>query len=175
MITPTQMRRQRIILSKGYTSHGKGLLRYANSKIYDKTLGDDLVQSTFLKTWTYIVKGGKVDMMEAFLFHILKALIIDEYRKRKTTSLDVLIEKGFEPSFDDTKRTIDIHDGKQAIRLIAGLPVQYQKIMRMRYVQDLSLKEISLITGKSTNAVAVLSHRGLKKLKTLYKIASQGV
>jgi len=38
----------------------------------------------------------------------------------------------------------------------------------MRYVKDLSLKEISLITGQSTNATAVQIHRGLEKLKLLY-------
>ena len=40
--------------------------------------------------------------------------------------------------------------------------------MRMRYVQDLSLKEMALITGKSQNALAVQAHRGLMKLKLLY-------
>jgi DNA-directed RNA polymerase specialized sigma24 family protein len=38
----------------------------------------------------------------------------------------------------------------------------------MRYIQDLSLQEISLITGQSKNAVAVQIHRQLEKLKLLY-------
>lgn len=38
----------------------------------------------------------------------------------------------------------------------------------MRYAQDLSLKEIALITGQSRNTVAVQAHRGLIKLKILY-------
>jgi len=41
-------------------------------------------------------------------------------------------------------------------------------MMRMRFIQDLSLKEISLITGQSTNAIAVQIHRGLIKLRLLY-------
>ncbi|MCR4327924.1 MAG: hypothetical protein NUV53_00190 [Patescibacteria group bacterium] len=40
--------------------------------------------------------------------------------------------------------------------------------MRMRHAQDLSLKEISLITGQSRNAVAVQAYRGLVKLKILH-------
>ncbi len=40
--------------------------------------------------------------------------------------------------------------------------------MHMRYVRELSLKEISLITGQTTNATAVQLHRGLEKLKLLY-------
>ena len=40
--------------------------------------------------------------------------------------------------------------------------------MRLRYAKDLSLKEISLITGQSRNTTAVQVHRGLEKLKFLY-------
>jgi RNA polymerase sigma-70 factor (ECF subfamily) len=160
------------ILSAGYANYSKVLRRYAVSKTSNQTTSDDLIQDTFYKTWKYLMKGGKIDVMEAFLFHILKALVIDEYRKRKTTSLDILLEKGFEPSADDTARNIDMLDGKQIIELIAGLPLLYRKVMRMKYVQDLSINEISLITGQTRNTVAVQTHRGLEKLKMLYLLKS---
>lgn len=62
-------------------------------------------------------------------------------------------------------------DGKRALLLISRLPEKYREVIRMRYVQDLSLKEISLITGKSKNTIAVQMHRGLEKLKKLYTSA----
>jgi DNA-directed RNA polymerase specialized sigma24 family protein len=43
--------------------------------------------------------------------------------------------------------------------------------MRMRYVQELTIQEMSLITGQSKNAFTVQTHRGLKKLKLLYKFS----
>jgi DNA-directed RNA polymerase specialized sigma24 family protein len=49
------------------------------------------------------------------------------------------------------------------------LPKKYQKVVHMRYVQDLTLEEMSLITGQSKNAMAVQVHRGLEKLKLLYE------
>ncbi len=169
MITRRQMKLQGRLLTAGHVSFERGLHRYAASRISDDMLSDDLVQNTFLKTWKYLVRGGKVDLMEAFLYHILKALIIDEYRKRKTTSLDTLLEKGFEPSIDTAERNVDIVDGKQAMDLIAQLPVLYRKVMRLRYIHDLSLKEIALITGQSRNTVAVQTHRGLEKLRELHR------
>ena len=137
-------------------------------KTHDHATGEDLVQDTFIKTWRYLVKGGKIDLMKAFLYHILNQLIIDEYRKQKTSSLDSLLEKGFVPSVDYSERMINTFDGKTAVSLIRHLPIKYRKVLRMRYVQDLSLKEISLLTGQSRNAVAVQVHRGLAKLKILY-------
>lgn len=41
--------------------------------------------------------------------------------------------------------------------------------MKMRYVEDLSLDEISLITGKTKNTVSVNLNRGLEKLRDAYK------
>jgi RNA polymerase sigma-70 factor, ECF subfamily len=170
MITQTQMGQQRRLLGNGYADFSKGLNRYARSRVSDSALAEDLIQGTFLKTWAYLVRGGRIEVMEAFLYHILKALIIDEYRKRKLVSLDLLIEKGFDINFDETNRLGAILDGRQAALLIAQLPVLYRKVMRMRYLEDLSLKEISLKTGQTKNAVAVQTHRGLEKLKALHEL-----
>jgi RNA polymerase sigma-70 factor, ECF subfamily len=175
MITQTQIGQQRIILGAGYADFSKGLHRYARSKVSDTALADDLIQSTFLKTWAYLKRGGRVEMLEAFLYHILKALIIDEYRKRKSISLDVLLGQGFDPVHDETQRLTNILDGKQAVALIAQLPVLYRKVMRLRYLEDLSIKEISLQTGQTKNAVTVQSHRGLEKLKSLYELQARSV
>ena len=77
---------------------------------------------------------------------------------------------GYEPKANDPpEHLLNILDGKAALLLIARLPISYQKVMRMKYVQDLSLKEMSLITGQTKNALAVQLHRGLEKLKIIYK------
>lgn len=158
-------------LAEAYFSYEKMLLRHAFSKTGDQFMSENMVQQTFMKTWLYLVKEGKIDFMKAFLYHILRNLIVDQYRKPKTTSLDTLLEKNFEPRVNNPGRLIDIIDGKAAMLLINDLPEKYKKIMQMRYVQDLSLKEIHLVTGQSKNALAVQTFRGLEKLKLLYGYA----
>ncbi|MFZ2049235.1 MAG: RNA polymerase sigma factor [Minisyncoccia bacterium] len=167
-MTKKQDTKRNEIMTAAHNDFNKGLNTHAYFKVHDHTLGEDLVQDTFLKTWSYLVKGGKIDVMKAFLYHILNNLIIDEYRKRKTTSLEVLMEKGFEPSNNDAENIFNALDGKGLLLLIQRLPINYQKIMRMRFIQDLSLTEMSLITGKSKNTLAVQVHRGLEKLRHLY-------
>ncbi len=170
MLTPKQEIQKQVMLTVAHHNYGKGLNSYAFFKVSDHVTSDDLGQDTFMKTWSYLIKGGKIDVMKAFLYHILNNLIVDEYRKRKhkTTSLDFLLEKGFEPSTGHHGRLFNVLDGKAALLLIQRLPATYQKVMRMRYVQDLSLTEMSLITGQSKNTLAVQVHRGLEKLKLLY-------
>jgi len=167
-MTLEQETQQRAIMTTAHCDFEKGLNAHAFFKIHDHAMGEDLVQTTFMKTWAYLVKGGEIEMMKAFLYHILNNLIIDEYRKHKTTSLDVLVENGFEPGADHSLNLFNVLDGKAAALLIPRLPIKFQKVIRMRYIQDLSLKEISLLTGQSKNTVAVQVHRGLEKLKLLY-------
>src|SRR3989344_3265447 len=149
-------------LTVAHHDFNKGLNARAFFKTGSRMIGEDLVQETFMKTWAYLIKGGKVEIMRAFLYHVLNGLIVDEYRKRKTISLDVMLEKGFEPSADNPEKMINTLDGKTAFILIKRLPKKYQKVMDMRYVQDMSLKEISGITGQSKNTIAVQVHRGLE-------------
>src|ERR1035437_6101732 len=161
MTSKRQEAQRQIVLATAHNDFAKGLNAHAFFKLHNHAMGEDLVQDTFMKTWSYLVKGGKIDVMKAFLYHVLNNLIVDEYRKRKTTSLDVLLEKGYEPGADHTENLFDLLDGKTALLLISRLPERYQKVIRMRYVQDLSLAEMSLITGQTKNTMAVQVHRGL--------------
>lgn len=154
-------------LTKAYGDFEVGLKKRAFFKVSDPVLSQDLVQETFLKTWKYLVKGGKIYLMKAFLYHILNDLIVDEYRKTKPISLDLLREKGFEPSVDDVSRLIDKLDGKMALLLIQEIPQKYQQVMLLRYVQNLNLQEISDINGQSKNTNAVQIHRGIKIIRSL--------
>lgn len=168
MMTPEREKEQHVVLTAAHLAYAKGLNAHAFYKLNDHALGEDMVQETFLKTWKYLVKEGKIEIMRAFLYHILNKLIIDEYRKHKNSSLEALLDKGFEPSNDPSDRLINMLDGKAALLLIKHLPANYQSVLKMRYVQSLSLKEMSLITGQTKNALAVRLHRGLEKLKLLY-------
>ncbi|MEY2664219.1 MAG: hypothetical protein RIT04_27 [Candidatus Parcubacteria bacterium] len=172
MLTAKQkMRLHALIVTNAHNDYQKGLNSHAFFKIHNHETGEDLVQNTFIKTLGYLAKGGKIDTMKAFLYHVLNNLIIDEYRKQKrqVTSLDTLVEKGFEPSTDTTDELINFLDGKSALALIAQLPIAYRKIIRMRYVQGFSLKEMAHATGQTKNALGVQLHRGLQKLRALYK------
>lgn len=168
MTTSKQLAQQKLTLTVAHHDYQQGLNLHAFFRVRDRAVSEDLVQETFMKTWLYLKKSGNIVLMKAFLYHILNRLIVDEYRKHKTLSLDILIKKGFEPCDGQSSRLFNIVDGKEALLLIQRLPVKYQKVMHMKYVQDLSLQEMALITGQTKNATAVQVHRALEKLKLLY-------
>ncbi len=163
----------KILLTEAHNDYSKELKTRAFYKVNDRSLSEDLVQKTFLKTWNYLLKGGKIETMRAFLYHILNNVIIDEYRRHKALSLDGLLEKGYEPSVNYSEGIVNLMDGKIAVLLIERLPEKYRKVMHMRYIEDLSLEEISKITKQSKNTIAVQIHRGLESLKSLYKFSEE--
>lgn len=170
-MTPKEGKNIRSRMSTAHTDHNKGLNKQAFFKMHDSKISEELVQETFRKTLTYLDKGGKIDTMKAFLYHILHDLIVDEYRKNKPSSLDAMLENGFELGVEDPERFLNKLDGKATTLLIGRLPEKYRRVMNLRYVKGLSIKEIALITGQTKNAIAVQAHRGLAKLRVLYNLA----
>ncbi len=116
--------------------------------------------------------GYEVENFRPFLYKVLNNLIIDEYRRRKESSLDALLEiEGVdEGSFDDLQEnTVEALaatlDGKRAFELLNELSDQYREVIILRFVDQLGPREISELIEESENVVSVRIHRGLKLLR----------
>lgn len=154
-----------------YKEHTDSLFRYCYFKTLNRDEAKDMLQETFVKTWEYIRNGGEVVNMKAFLFRTAHNIVIDHYRKKKSVSLDDLFEQGFDRSTDiDTAQDLENQiDGAQALKLLDKIPDSYREVIFMQYVQGLSVKEIAEVLGESPNNISVKIHRGLEKIKQIYK------
>lgn len=161
------------ILARAYRNHEQALLRRSFYKISDQDLADDLVQTTFLKTWEYLSKDKQVDSIRGFLFHVLNRLIIDEYRKKKNISLESLSEAELQIEIDDSEQMFNQIDGKAAMLMIPLLEDKYEKVIAMRFEEDKTIKEIAEATQQPNNTVVVQIHRGIDKLAILLKVNSE--
>lgn len=158
------------VFIKAYGEHERALLKRSFFKVSNTGLSEDLVQTTFLKTWEYLTKEGEIDSMKAFLFRVLNNLIVDEYRKKKSLSLDALTEKGFQMKIDDSEQLVDAIDGKTVVLLLPLLEPKYRDVIAMRYLDEMPLEEIATATHQSKNTVSVQVHRGLDKLAVLFRL-----
>jgi RNA polymerase sigma factor (sigma-70 family) len=138
--------------SKAYT--------YIYLIVHNRDLADDIFQDTFIKAISNIQQGryhasGK---FLAWVNRIAHNLIIDHYRRLKTentVSVDAvdydilnsskLSEKSFEDMLSNEQLLKDI------VQLIDVLPQLQQNVIRMRFFEDLSFKEIADKTGVSIN------------------------
>ncbi len=153
---------------ENYDDNADAVYRHCYFKLYDKEQATDVMQEAFLRAWEYVVKGKKVDNLRAFVFKIANNRCIDILRKKKESSLDALMEEGFDASLEDGKTIERNTDSGFALRLLKKLNLSSREIMIFRYVDDLSIKEIAEIIGETENGVSVKIHRATAELKKLF-------
>lgn len=66
MMTPKQEKQRQATLTVAHHDYERGLNLYSFFKTHDRALSKDLVQDTFMKTWSYLMKGGKNRLNESF-------------------------------------------------------------------------------------------------------------
>lgn len=149
-----------------YEAWADDIFRFCLVKVRNRDVAVDLVQDTFIKTWQYMA-DKEVDDVRAFLYRVALNLIIDEERKKKTVSLDELKEKGYDhPAVE--WRPGDALDTARALEIIETLDPMYRDVLVMRYVSDMTPKEIAAALGETQNTISVRIHRGLKQLQTRF-------
>lgn len=161
---------------EAFERHSDELFRHASFRLSNRDRALELTQECFLRAWQYVKRGEEIREMRPFLFRTLRHLIIDEYRKTKSFSLDEMMEgddggqiESMLPR-DDTntlEAAMDRYDGTRAVEAIRKLPDLYREVIAMRYVDSLTIPEIAALIKESENVVSVRLHRGLKKLRTL--------
>lgn len=155
-----------------YNEHIDQLYRFTYFRVSDKEKAIDIVQDVFFKYFRYLEdskdREDEIDFNhKAYLFKTIRNTIIDHYRKKQSQSLDELLDSGFEYSSDEDVSygtSLDI-DYKEVLKSIKDLDTDSQELIYMRFIEGLSLTDISEITGQKENTIAVKVHRILEKLK----------
>lgn len=151
-----------------YAEYNDAIFRYCLAKTSNRDKALDLAQDTFTKAWQYLAEGKEVGEMRPFLYRIASNAIIDEYRKKKTVSLDALTDEGFDHAddADEAAKHESAFEGSQALAALETLDPKYRDVLMMRYVEDMAVKEIAAALGESENTISVRIHRGIEKLRT---------
>ena len=151
---------------EAYESYSDALFRFCYFKTNDKELALDLVSDVFLKAWAYVQEGKEVKNFRPFLYRIADNMVIDWYRKKKAVSLDALHEDGFDP-VDTRAQSDEYAQVQEAMALLSRLEDGDRAIILMRYVDELSPKEIAEVFDQTENNISVRIHRALKRLRSL--------
>lgn len=151
-----------------YDFYAPKIFRHVYFRVSSRELAEDITSQVFLKTWEYLANSGrKIENLKYFLYRIAHNQIIDYYRKKD--KLPILIDEGFENKAfherDIIKEINDQEELKLVRKNLSKLKKDYREVLVSRYLDDLSIEEISEITQKSKNAVYILISRAIKELK----------
>ena len=131
--------------------------------------------AVFLKAWHHILSNSLKDekTLKALLYKIARNLIIDHYRKskaRETVSLDNG-EGGGREIIDEKQNAGQLMEARADwLVLETKLPElkdEYREIIILRFINQLSIKEIADILNKPKGNVRVLIFRALGALREL--------
>ncbi len=131
---------------------------------------EDVVQDTFLRVFHNLDRYDENQKFSTWIYRIATNLCIDRLRKRKNVySLDAessdhegLDGYSMLPSDDRTPESeLMLSETQRVIHeAMETLPPKYKSVMVLRYLQDLSLQEISDVLNMPVTTVKTRVHRG---------------
>ncbi len=143
-----------------FLRHKQRIFNYINSKIIDVDVSNDIVQETFIKVFN-LVKIGKYNEQGKFLPWVLRIshnLVMDHFRavKRSKLNYNNNMSKVFSKLYleESLKENNIISDNTLSIVLldmIDQLPESQKQIVKLRFYENLTFKEIAEINNISIN------------------------
>jgi|SRR3989344_1931016 len=153
--------------TEAYDAYSDAIFRYCYYRVFDRDKAKDFMQEAYCRTWKYIAEGKKVDNLRAFLYRTANNIIIDEFRKKKSFSLNQIMEKGFTPSIDMREKTEHYFAGQEIISIVKSLDEKYRDVIILKYVEGLSTKEMAMVLEETENNIYVRLNRGFAKVKEI--------
>ena len=146
------------------------LTKYLLKLTQSETLAEDLTQEVFLKVIrkidSYKTEGEAT--FATYIITIAKNAFIDHTRRNKAVFAELSeAETCKEPSVED--EVLKSIDYGEAVKYINSLPPEQAAVIRLKYIEEYTLKEIETITGVQTKTVKSRIHEGMKKLRSFLK------
>lgn len=136
-------------------------------KTLNKQMSEDLTSDTFV---IFMEKFNDEDVLiddnKKYLYGVMRNVWL-RYLQKKYKEAAVEIENidDFSGHVEQTLYQEDLKDDKDRLReLIKQLPDKQQQVIKMRFIDELSLQEICNSLGKNMNYVKTTQKRGFKTM-----------
>jgi RNA polymerase sigma-70 factor (ECF subfamily) len=150
------------------------LVRYACSLVRRADLAQEIVQDTFLQ----LCQQNPADQfaaegfnLRAWLFRVCRNRAIDVQRKEKRmqteamTMLDAVVSEMADPA----TIAADNETATRIEQMLTGLSENQQEVVRLKFQNGFSYREIAEVTGLTVSNVGVQLHTALQKIRERMK------
>ncbi|MDE2588202.1 MAG: sigma-70 family RNA polymerase sigma factor [Patescibacteria group bacterium] len=127
-------------------------------------VAEDLTEVSFIKAWEkidlYKKEGGS---FSSWIYTIARNTVIDYFREHnRLTSLSEDQIDGENNAEEKIMITFEIERVQEAMKY---LTVEQQEIITLKFINDMSNKEIAIFLGKKEDAIRALQYRALQELR----------
>ena len=147
------------------------IYRFIFLKVTNKKEAEDISHEVFLSAWqnihNYRYEGFP---FSSWLYQIAKNAVIDFYRtSKKNLRIEMVDEELFKFTNQDPENLNTALELEKLRKIISYLKPDYQDVLIMKFIEDLSHEEIAAAMDKSEGAIRLIQHRALKELKSIYE------
>lgn len=148
-----------------YAAAYPAVYRYVLARLMgDREATADLVQETFTAAYTVLVRRGANPQSEMpLLFTIARRRLMDYFREGQRRR--VASEKAWEPQVEAeaTSEWIEVVDA------LRTLPAKWREALLLRYVSDLSVRDVAKVMGRSEGSTESLLARARKAFRRSFE------
>ncbi len=158
-----------------YNEYFAPLNRYILIRVGDVSEAEDLTQLVFIKFYKNLANWqDKGYQPSAYLFTIARSVIADYYRSRgrkgsKLSNSEEVLALISDSSQNPHQDVIQSEEIRTLYKNLKTLPQEYQEVLVLRYIENLSSKEISQVIGKSDVATRKMLSRAVSALAEVTK------
>ena len=149
------------------------IYRYIYSKVGNREEAEDLTSQTFMKAVRSIDRERGPQSMQKWLFQVARTTVADYWRayyRISVSSLDELLDAGWEGPIDEDPVVGDVAPPERVQRILKALPEHYREVLTCRFLLNLSIKETAVKMGLTEANVKVLQFRALKRAADLESV-----
>ena len=142
------------------------IYRYVYSKVGNREEAEDLTSQIFIKAVRGVDTERGAQSMQKWLFQVARTTIADYWRvyyKVSTSSLEELLEAGWEGPVEEEHIAVSVKPAERVQRILTALPEHYREVLYSRFLLNLTIKETAVRMGLTEANVKVLQFRALKR------------
>ncbi|MDR1884165.1 MAG: sigma-70 family RNA polymerase sigma factor [Prevotella sp.] len=159
-----------------YRRYVRNLFQYGLQFSSDRELIKDCIQDIFVKLYADGSKTSSTDNIKFYLFGALKNSLINALKRDRIHSLYLNLQEKQDNDYTaETAETLLINiESELSVkarvdRIMSQLTVRQREIIYYRFVENMSLDEISAFTKMNYQSVSNIIQRSLKKIRGFYK------
>jgi len=148
-----------------YDLYSRPLFNFILGRVRNRQQAEDLLHTVFLKAWKSIpsYKARPSAKFSTWLYQIANYTVIDHWRTRKdTVNLEAaqnLAQFAVQPARYETYAYL--------WEAMDQLNDRHRTVLRLRFMEDMSVEEAALVMGKTQVGIRVLQHRALRALRKI--------
>ena len=147
-------------------AHAADLTRYAASILYDPDAAKDVVQDTFLRLWQE-PRANVEGHVLPWLFRVCRNRALDVRRKggrmKRLDEAQVATAATDAPGPETVAEQADSHS--HILQMMQSLPENQQEVVRLKFQNGMSYKEIASVTELTVTNVGFLLHTAINTLR----------